>query len=149
MIVKSPASTDIEGCGFTVGSFRNAVCAALVLQDSFMIQHCCGTDNCADAGVGAGPKMIRGMDYKRGLSARGVEIKGKDGKIIEPSQVGEPIKKKKALARSDTPAVFRRDDDKSCKNYVPDGDVYTRPDNAPQILLTVRIPSYLMNLDRV
>ncbi|KAI4169305.1 MAG: hypothetical protein LQ343_005803 [Gyalolechia ehrenbergii] len=135
VIVKSPASTDEEACGFTVGSFRNPVCAAIALKDTFMIQHCCGSGDCEAAGAGA--KMVRGMDYKRGLSTRSIEIKDKDGNIIEPSQVGEPPQKK-ALAPSDPPTIFRRDDlhHKDCKEYVPDGEVYTRPADAPQIVAT-------------
>ncbi|KAL8720653.1 MAG: hypothetical protein Q9225_002523 [Loekoesia sp. 1 TL-2023] len=135
VIVKSPASTDEEGCGYTVGSFRNAVCTAITFKETFMIQHCCGSGDCEAAGAGA--KMIRGMDFRRGISARGVEITDKDGKIIQPKQTGEPPQKK-ALARSDPPALFRRDDyhHKDCHEYVPDGEVYTRPADAPQIVAT-------------
>ncbi|KAL8834865.1 MAG: hypothetical protein Q9170_003565 [Blastenia crenularia] len=135
VIIKSPASTDEEGCGYTIGSFRNAVCTAVALKESFMIQHCCGSGDCEAAGAGA--KMIRGMDYKRGLSARGVEIIGKDGKIVEPKQTGEPPQRKALADGTDSPTLFSRDyKDKDCKEYVPDGEVYTRPADAPQILAT-------------
>ncbi|KAL8787750.1 MAG: hypothetical protein Q9213_002070 [Squamulea squamosa] len=129
VIVRSPASTEEVGCGFNVGTFRNPTCAAITLQETFMIQHCCGSNNCEDAGAGA--KMIRGMDYKRGLSGRSVDIRDKDGNVIQPEEEGfPPLGKPSKLAR-------RKDnDDDGCKDYVPDGEVYTRPADATQIVAT-------------
>ncbi|KAI4091886.1 MAG: hypothetical protein LQ344_003843 [Seirophora lacunosa] len=133
-IVKTPASTDEEACGVTVGTFRNAVCTSIAFKETFMVQHCCGSGECETAGAGA--KMIRGIDYKkRGLSPRGVTIAGKDGKIIPPKEEGYPPQRKRSLP----PAKLSRrakDDDDDCKDYVPDGEVYTRPADATQIVAT-------------
>ncbi|KAL8649402.1 MAG: hypothetical protein Q9210_004419 [Variospora velana] len=159
-IVRSPASTEMPGCGDVVGAFRNPTCTKLALKKTFMLQHCCGSDQCEEAGIGA--KMIRGMDYKaRGLAGRGIEILDKDGNVIPPKEVGYPPQSKRSLP----PAFSKReekdedkeenakkgdgdDEDKkdeeedkgpnhdNCVDYVPDGEVYTRPADAPQIIMT-------------
>lgn len=141
MIVRSPASTDEPGCGFAVGTFRNPTCAAIVLQDTFMIQHCCGSNNCEDAGAGA--KMIRGIDYKRsGLAGRSVTITDKNGNVIEPKEEGYPPQRKPSAAPAPAPAaannklISRAEDDPSCKEWVPEGEVYTRPAAKTQIVAT-------------
>ncbi|KAL8811846.1 MAG: hypothetical protein Q9223_007442 [Gallowayella weberi] len=133
VIVKSPASTDEEGCGFIVGNFKNAVCAKINLRKTFMIQHCCGSKDCQAATGSA--KMIRSIESRRSLGARAVEIKGKDGKIIEPVQTGYAPQKKRSIAVDTAPkTLVRRKDDSSCKKYVPDGEVYTRPADRPQLV---------------
>ncbi len=139
VIVRSPASTDELGCGFNVGTFRNPTCAGIVLQETFMIQHCCGSSECEDAGAGA--KMIRGIDYKRsGLNGRSVTITDKNGNVIEPKQEGYPPQRKRsALPSSAAKAnklISRGDNDDDCKDYVPDGEVYTRPADVTQIVAT-------------
>ncbi|KAL8960932.1 MAG: hypothetical protein Q9193_002448, partial [Seirophora villosa] len=134
-IVKTPASTEEEACGVTVGTFRNAVCTSIAFKETFMVQHCCGSGTCEEAGAGA--KMIRGMDYKkRGLSSRGVTIAGKDGKIIPPKQVGYPPQRKRSLPAPPAKLSRRDDYDDDCEDYVPDGEVYTRPADATQIVAT-------------
>ncbi|KAL8979146.1 MAG: hypothetical protein Q9177_006219 [Variospora cf. flavescens] len=132
-IVRSPASVETPGCGVAVGMFRNPTCAKIAFKQTFMVQHCCGSRNCESAG--AGSKMIRGMNYKaRGLAGRGVEILGKDGNVIPPKEQGYPLQSKRSLP----PALSKRseEDDKSCKKYVPDGEIYTRPADGPQIVMT-------------
>ncbi|KAL8706615.1 MAG: hypothetical protein Q9201_000362 [Fulgogasparrea decipioides] len=128
VIVRSPASTDIEGCGYVVGSFKNAACQAVTLKETFIMQHCCGSADCEKVG---GLKTVRGIDYKRDLPTNGTEAKW-NGKVIEPAQVGEPPKK--TVRRDSTPKLFRRDGD--CKDYVPDGEVYTRPADDTQVVAT-------------
>ncbi|KAL8678839.1 MAG: hypothetical protein Q9186_004822 [Xanthomendoza sp. 1 TL-2023] len=132
VIVKSPASTDEEGCGFIVGNFKNAVCAKLNLRKTFMIQHCCGSKDC-EAATGS-VKMIRGIENRRSLGARAIEIKGKDGTIIEPVQTGYAPQKKRSIAANTAPENLVRRKDKKCEKYVPDGEVYTRPADSPQLV---------------
>ncbi|KAL8727006.1 MAG: hypothetical protein Q9181_005863 [Wetmoreana brouardii] len=128
VVVRSPASTDIVGCGFVVGSFKNAACQAVSLKETFIVQHCCGSADCEKVG---GLKAVRGIDYKRGLPTNDAEVKW-DGRVIEPAQVGEPPKK--TARRDDTLKLFRRGDD--CKDYIPDGEVYTRPADDTQVVAT-------------
>ncbi|KAI4194839.1 MAG: hypothetical protein LQ346_003600 [Caloplaca aetnensis] len=138
VIVRSPASTDELGCGFNVGTFRNPTCAAIVLQETFMIQHCCGSNNCEEAGAGA--KLIRGIDYKRsGLTGHSVTITDKDGNLIEPKQQGYPPQRKRSApspAAKANKLTSRGENDDDCKEYVPDGEVYTRPADVTQIVAT-------------
>ncbi|KAL8852456.1 MAG: hypothetical protein Q9221_002686 [Calogaya cf. arnoldii] len=156
VIVRSPASVGEIGCGFNVGTYHQPICVAVTLQDTFMIQHCCGLKNCDEAGAGA--KMIRGMDYKRSLSGRSVEIRDKDGNVIQPKEEGyPPLRKPGTLTRRKANHENKNDDeskeddeskdddesrddneskdnDESCKKYVPDGEAYTTSANATQIV---------------
>ncbi|KAL9628302.1 MAG: hypothetical protein Q9204_005974 [Flavoplaca sp. TL-2023a] len=136
VIVRSPASTDEVGCGFNVGTFRNPTCAAITLQETFMIQHCCGSSNCEKAGAGA--KMIRGIDYKRGLSGRSVDIMDKDGNVIQPVEEGfPPLETTSKLARRKHEDNDDEDDEEECEDqFARDGEVYTRPADATQIVAT-------------
>jgi hypothetical protein len=51
-IIKSPADTKTPGCGKTISTFQNAGCQRLAIKDTFMVQFCCGTGDCHEAGVG-------------------------------------------------------------------------------------------------
>ncbi|KAL8864304.1 MAG: hypothetical protein Q9174_007399, partial [Haloplaca sp. 1 TL-2023] len=101
VVVRSPASTDEVGCGYIVGSFRNAVCTSIALKETFIVQHCCGSAECEDAGAGA--KMIRGLDYKRDVPTNDQQVKKKDGTIVQPAQVGEPPAKRAVAEARDVP----------------------------------------------
>ena len=128
LIVRSPASVDVQGCGVVVGAFKNAGCVNLVLKETFMAQFCCGSGDCSAAGVGK--KMIRGMNYPRGGTLLGAGFRDANGKPIEPIQVGEPPEWKNP-PQKERRDLARRDD---C-TYTPDGDLFTT--NAPtQIVLT-------------
>ena len=141
MIVKSPASTDEEACGYVVGSFKNAVCAQMNLKETFMIQYCCGSGDC-EAATGSA-KRVRGLENRRALEGRASEVRGKNGKIVKPIQVGYPPEKKGQMKREAGPEVakkgLQRRKDK-CQGYEADGDVYTRPADSPQIVATVNSP---------
>jgi hypothetical protein len=97
-IIKSPASTDLVGCGAVIGSFKQPACALLNLEQSFMVQSCCGTD--CDS---AGGKRIRGigeMGTARSVfvdGRGGLLLKDANGTVIEPAEVGPS----KALANAD------------------------------------------------
>lgn len=94
-IIKSPAGTDIVGCGTTIGAYSQATCSVQNLKTTFMVQFCCGSGDC-DA---AGAKKIRGIDYKRTASSTGVLIKDKNGTIIAPVEVRKPIDLSKLMAK--------------------------------------------------
>ncbi|KAL8994416.1 MAG: hypothetical protein Q9169_005603 [Polycauliona sp. 2 TL-2023] len=139
VLVKSPASTDEPGCGYIVGNFKNAVCAKINLKKTFMIQQCCGSSECEAATGGA--KMIRGIENRRSLGGRSVEIKDQDGNVVEPIEIGYPPRnkeKRSAVAEDlNSEALRRRDDEADCNKYIPDGDVFTRPADRPQLVSTV------------
>ncbi|KAL8745418.1 MAG: hypothetical protein Q9190_002444 [Brigantiaea leucoxantha] len=134
VLVKSPASTDEPGCGYVVGYFKNAVCTKMSLDKTFMIQHCCNGD--CEKATGS-PKMVRGLENRRSLGGRSVEIKGKDGRVVEPIEIGYPPQMRRSTAPTETFTEVQlapRKDDADCKTYIPDGEVYTRPDNKTQIV---------------
>ncbi|KAL9596549.1 MAG: hypothetical protein Q9219_005727 [cf. Caloplaca sp. 3 TL-2023] len=134
VLIKSPASTTEPGCGIVVGSFDNAVCTKVNLRKTFMIQQCCGVKNCEDAS--GPPNMIRGLGHRRDLGSRSVEIKDKTGRVIEPIEVGYPPRVRRSYTSTRGSRMVRRKDDEDCKNYIPDGDIFTRPADAPQIVAT-------------
>jgi hypothetical protein len=148
VIIKSPASTDRVGCGVVVASFKQAACAEVPLETSFMLQTCCG-DDCTKAG---GSKMIRGTG-PMGLSASsprsvsidgsgGMVLKRANGTVIEPAEVGFPPELQtegqvlaastKARAVTETTRLDKRGCQKSWKA----DESYTRPADNVQIMLT-------------
>jgi hypothetical protein len=130
-IVKSPASTDLIGCGAAIASFKQPACALLDLEKSFMIQSCCGTD--CDA---AGGKMIRGMGQMG--TARSVLVNGRgglllkyaNGTIIEPAEVAPPstLVNAGSMKRQASRTTVQRLQKRSCtKNSWKGGEVLTKP----------------------
>ena len=142
VIVKFPAATTLQACGTVVGAFEHATCQAMTFRDTFMMQSCCGSDDCKAAGVGK--KMIRGMDWKRTAGATGVTLTFANGSVIEPLEIGNPPELNAKSKRAFEPApLFVRDDpdtsDSSCTSWTPDSDLlkdYTRPADAVQIVAT-------------
>jgi len=138
-IVKSPASTDLVGCGAAIGSFKQPACALINLETTFMLQSCCGDD--CDA---AGGKMIRGIGQMG--TARSVLVDGRgglllkyaNGTIIEPAEVGPPSTlvnagKMKRQARRTTEQRLQK---RSCTKDSWEGStVLTRPADNVQIVI--------------
>lgn len=118
-IVKSPASTDLVGCGAAIAVFKQEACAVLKLETSFMIQSCCGTD--CDS---AGGKMIRGIGQMG--AARSISLDGRggillnypNGTTIEPIEKGPPsnLVDKKTKREAIEPAVQRLEKRSCTKN---------------------------------
>ncbi|KAF1967455.1 hypothetical protein BU23DRAFT_592632 [Bimuria novae-zelandiae CBS 107.79] len=134
-IIKTPASTDLVGCGFAIGSFQQPTCAKLALKASFMVQTCCGED-CDKAGG----KMIRGLGpvgSKRSISLDGrggLLLKDANGNIIEPAVIGPPVDQ--SVHVGEKPAASRSILEKrSCtENSWQGGEVLTRPADEVQIM---------------
>lgn len=140
VILKLGANTDEPGCGYTVGKFRNAVCHQIVLNETFGLQHCCGEDKCVAAGVDIAtiPKMARGLKDRRQFGTEKKEIMRRDGRTVQLEHLGYPSREEVRDQTGASIVVVRRGDDEDCKTYVPDGKVYTRPADAPEILLGVK-----------
>lgn len=127
-IIKSPADTTIQGCGTTIGTFKNAVCAELQIKDTFMVQFCCGQDDCTAAGV-ANAKRGETVRVESAVSFQGIfgsSLKHSNGSEIVPVQQG------------DMPQVSRKRD--SCV-YTADAGMeeYTRPADSTQIVTDVAV----------
>ena len=138
VIVKSPADTTVAGCGYEIGSFSHAVCAQLDFEKTFMVQFCCGIDDCRSAGAKRSVKF--GRDGIAGGGASGVYLKDINGNIITPAQEGAPPDALPAKVKKDAqPAVDQLSKRSSCKknSWVPDAgkEDYTRPADNTQIVL--------------
>lgn len=136
-IVKTPAATDIVGCGRARAYFKQPACALLELESTFMIQSCCG-DDCKSAGGG---KMIRGIGQMG--TARSILLDGRgglllqyaNGTIIEPAEVAPPsaLVNAKTMKRQDT--TEQRLQKRGCtKNSWKGGKVLTKPADNVQIV---------------
>lgn len=53
IIVRTPASTDLPACGYYERGWKQAGCYYTAVQDSFMLQYCCGTGDCEAAAPAA------------------------------------------------------------------------------------------------
>ncbi|KAF2759132.1 hypothetical protein EJ05DRAFT_485200 [Pseudovirgaria hyperparasitica] len=127
-IIKTPAGTDLAGCGVAIGAFKQPACVALAMESSFMVQTCCGTD-CDSAGA----KMIRGLGGARSVTvgARGgVYLKHANGTIIEPAEVGPPPELQGA--KHQTRSILSKRD--CTKNSWQGGEVLTKPADNVQIV---------------
>ena len=98
-IVRSPADVTEPGCGKVVGVFRNPVCAPIFVESTYMLSSCCGTAECNEAtNVGARStrrgttEMFAALFKRQGGGGGGgaLLLVGKDGRVIEPKQVGYP-----------------------------------------------------------
>ncbi|PLB41873.1 uncharacterized protein BDW47DRAFT_122318 [Aspergillus candidus] len=145
MMIKSPANTDIEGCGKLVGSFKQGTCTRLPIHSSVMIQYCCGY-RCDDAGV----ELTRSAKFRRALESRGggggaVYLKYANGTLIPPSKEGAievpgPDTDKRSVFKS-VDLLPRGDEDKDkgkCKDWKSDPDLkrdpYTKPSDKTDIV---------------
>ncbi|KAI0470803.1 hypothetical protein GGR56DRAFT_657719 [Xylariaceae sp. FL0804] len=92
VIIRSPASTTIEGCGFPQGAYANAVCSTLDLDTTFMVQFCCGTGDCKAAGVEQRRSAKFGAAYLEsrggGGGGGGAYLYHANGTRIEPMEEG-------------------------------------------------------------
>jgi hypothetical protein len=137
-IVKSPAATDLVGCGAVIAAFQQPACAVLNLETSFMLQNCCG-DDCDSAGA----KMIRGlgqMGSPRSVLVDGhggLLLKYANGTIIEPLEVAPPSAPvvARSMQRQARRTTEHRLQKRSCvKNSWKGGDVLTKPADNVQIV---------------
>ena len=80
-----------------VGVFRNPVCAPIFVESTYMLSSCCGTAECNEAtSVGARSvrrgtsEMFASLFERQGGGGGSLVLVGKDGRVIEPQQVGYP-----------------------------------------------------------
>lgn len=148
VIIKSPADTDIEGCGYPIGSFKHAACAAVNIEKTFMVQFCCGSSDCEAAGA-----TKRSARFNRaylegragGGGGGGVYLQNKDGTVIKPLKEGPPINARSLVTeqenRSVKPAALqtRKDKGRCDGDWKPDSDAtdkYTKPAEKTQVVAT-------------
>ncbi|KAI0509215.1 hypothetical protein F5B22DRAFT_649263 [Xylaria bambusicola] len=154
IIFKSPADLEQPGCGLTQKYFQDATCGDIVLDNTFMVQFCCGRGDCAAAGIpNQGPgsesslSMSRSAKFGRGINAGDLELSASGGGLksmriavngteIKPAYVGPP--RVASNFTTDAQPISKRggvcDGDWSPE---PGKEDYTRPADGPQILSSV------------
>ncbi|KAI0126720.1 hypothetical protein BJ170DRAFT_684300 [Xylariales sp. AK1849] len=147
LIFKSPANTEAPGCGVIQKFFQDATCGDITLDDTFMVQFCCGDGDCSAAGIPnlPGKRSVQssakfGRDTLENLlSASGGGIQSLrlavNGTEIEPIYVGPPLVAESRTKTTAKKAILPRDG--ACDgNWVPlEGkEDYTRPADSPQIV---------------
>ncbi|KAM7212761.1 hypothetical protein V8F06_011850 [Rhypophila decipiens] len=104
ILIRSPSSLKLPGCGNAIVARRadsGCMNPAIQLQDTFLVQYCCGVQSCADAGLPIGSATVRapsiGGHTPRSLkTASGGSGGGSlyltyaNGTIIPPKAVGSP-----------------------------------------------------------
>ncbi|KAK4208591.1 hypothetical protein QBC37DRAFT_325443 [Rhypophila decipiens] len=83
ILIRSPSSLELPGCGNAIVARRadsGCMNPAIQLQDTFLVQYCCGVQGCADAGLPIG----------RGSGGGSLYLTYANGTIIPPKAVGSP-----------------------------------------------------------
>ncbi|KAK3301862.1 uncharacterized protein B0T15DRAFT_544888 [Chaetomium strumarium] len=155
IIVKSPANTDLPGRGYLIASFSQPACAVLELEKTFMLQFCCGADDCSAAGAGKVRRSAKfGGRYGWGelldLNAAStglysLALRDANGTEITPAQIGPPhesTKRQPSQSAADllaVPSTRGVKSKRSCQQNSWRADEgraeYTRPADGTQILL--------------
>lgn len=92
IIVRTPASTDELNCGTPRGIFPQATCSKIPLKKTFMVQFCCGREDCKDAGALKRSAKFgsAGLLASGGGGGGGLYLHRADGSRIEPLAEGPP-----------------------------------------------------------
>ena len=85
IIVRTPASTDLPACGYFLTSWNSAGCFYTAIQQSFMLQYCCGSGDCDAAAPArsvaeAHSEVLRGNTTIVSLAVGNLELLGNSGK---------------------------------------------------------------------
>ncbi|KAH6641071.1 hypothetical protein F5144DRAFT_481645 [Chaetomium tenue] len=99
-IIRSPAHTDMPGCGYPIASFSNPVCAVVNLEKTFMVQFCCGLGDYSSAGASKLRRSAKfggayGWNERLDTAAASggmysIVLRDANGTEIKPAQVGPP-----------------------------------------------------------
>ncbi|KAI0020346.1 hypothetical protein F4780DRAFT_791994 [Xylariomycetidae sp. FL0641] len=95
VVIRSPAETTLEGCGYPILATNHDACAAGTLEETFMVQFCCGMDDCQNVGLPGKRSSVLG-NRGTGAGPLGLTLKGPDGTPIAPAKVGPPPEKRRA-----------------------------------------------------
>ncbi|KAI1267908.1 hypothetical protein F5Y18DRAFT_415458 [Xylariaceae sp. FL1019] len=93
IIIKSPAGLDVEGCGYSIGSYSHAACSHVEIDTTFMVQFCCGSGDCTAAtGSRSLQRSARFNDeylVSRSGGGGSLYLSYPNGTMIQPAQVGK------------------------------------------------------------
>lgn len=131
IFIRSPASLTSNGCGNLIVSQTDTGClrSGIQLQETFMVQYCCGVTECASLGapVDSRRAMSIGGHASRANAiaaasggGRGLYLTFKNGTVIPPKEVGLPPNAKRLAS------VQQRQECNGYQqgSYKPNGDIY-------------------------
>ncbi|KAH7304734.1 hypothetical protein B0I35DRAFT_484294 [Stachybotrys elegans] len=154
-LLKSPAAVDIQTCGVPLVITRGPACRSVSLDESFMLQFCCGSGDCCAAGApnvpGCNPNgmstvrrdlpsdlLIRDTNGDKKLAIRatsgGVMFLDANGNIIPPAYQGPPVQ---PMPRSlEKPAVISSKRQESCTagSWVDEGAEFQTTSSNSQVV---------------
>ncbi|KAI1273892.1 hypothetical protein F5Y07DRAFT_411098 [Xylaria sp. FL0933] len=119
LMIRSPATLTHEYCGDLVKYSTEPQCGAskVELQETFMVQFCCGSGDCEAAGVPWGRRRSLG-NRTPGGPTEGQYLSFANGTTIEPLVVGRPSASPKNQKRKECQHGWL------ANSFVPDGDSY-------------------------
>ncbi|KAJ8132758.1 hypothetical protein O1611_g867 [Lasiodiplodia mahajangana] len=152
LIFKSPASTTRPGCGEIQKYFHDATCGTVNLEETFIVQFCCGIGDCAAAGIPGQPgkaersPLLRSAKFGRGTDPEGIAFLSAaggsgggvqslriavNGTEIKPVYVGPP-----QLATENASSTVSRRHGGCDGDWVPYAgyEDYTRPADGSKIV---------------
>lgn len=73
VIVRTPATVDVQNCGFYLTGWHNKGCYKTHLRNSFMLQFCCGTGDCdaAEPSVSTAQARVRALQGRTASTSLG------------------------------------------------------------------------------
>jgi hypothetical protein len=69
LIVRTPATVDVQNCGYYLTGWHNKGCYKTHLRNSFVLQFCCGSGDCDDAGVADNMAQARVIALQAGTAS--------------------------------------------------------------------------------
>lgn len=69
LIVRTPATVDVQNCGYYLTGWHNKGCYKTHLRNSFMLQFCCGSGDCDEAGVADNMAQARVLALQGGTAS--------------------------------------------------------------------------------
>ncbi|KAK8048121.1 hypothetical protein PG994_009851 [Apiospora phragmitis] len=90
LIVKSPARQGRKACGLVRNTYQQATCGKLDLEETFMVQFCCGFCDCGAAGIPNQPECSSkfGALASGGGESYGAVRLQRNGTLITPAYEG-------------------------------------------------------------
>lgn len=141
VIVQTPVVATDGQCGGNVLIAQGATCAPIKVDNTFMVQFCCGVDDCGAAGAPPGRRSANPASSFGGSGSSGgmLLMHDRDGNVIEPKPISDVLidsnspSSKRALTTESTV-------EKRCEEFTPSGDPYTKPGAQTIVSDTVTCP---------
>lgn len=141
VIVQTPVVATEGQCGGNVLVAQGATCAPIRVDNTFMVQFCCGIGDCGAAGAPPGRRSPNpaGLLGGRSSSSGMMFMHDRNGNVIEPKPIGDTLieSNRQETKRSSAikPAVEKR-----CEEFTASSEPYTKPGGHQIVSDTVTCP---------